>query len=85
MTHVLDVAHVSPLWDGRGRVQSLHPAQTAVARTQSNRYTGVPFATALGNHSADAIEMRTQPWEAGYAGTDNAPWMAKPPSKYNGL
>ncbi len=29
--------------------------------------------------------MRTQPWEAGWAGTDDAPWMAIPPLKYSGL
>ena len=60
-------------WNGRVRIPSLHTAEKAVALTQSKRYTGVPFATALGNHSADAIEMRTHPWEAGYAGTERAP------------
>src|SRR5205814_9374304 len=44
-------------------------------------YTGVPFGTFEGNHSASYIGMRTQPCDAGYAGTDGAPWMAMPPLK----
>jgi hypothetical protein len=48
-------------------------------------YTGVPLETLDGNHSAAPMGMRTQPCDAGYAGTDRAPWMAMPPLKYSGL
>ena len=48
-------------------------------------YTGVPFGTFEGNHSASNMGMRTHPCDAGEAGTDGEPWMAMPPLKYSGL
>ena len=48
-------------------------------------YTGVPLGTAPGNQADAYIGMRTHPCEAGYAGTEGAPWMAMPPLKYSGL
>ena len=44
-------------------------------------YTGVPFGTAPGNQLAVDIGIRTQPCEAGPAGTEGEPWMAIPPLK----
>ena len=44
-------------------------------------WTGMPMWTWPGNHSAALIGMRTQPWEAGWAGTDFDPWTAMPPLK----
>ena len=48
-------------------------------------YTGVPFGTWLGNHVEMYIGIRTQPCDAGYPGTEGAPWIAMPPLKYSGL
>ena len=48
-------------------------------------YTGVPFGTLDGNHSASYIGRRTHPCDAGYAGTDSEPCIAMPPLKYSGL
>ena len=38
--------------------------------------TWVPRPTCDGNHSAECIEMRMQPCDAGCAGTDSDPWTA---------
>jgi hypothetical protein len=48
-------------------------------------YTGVPLGTFDGNHPASNIGILTQPWDAGYDGTDGSPCMAMPPLKYSGL
>ncbi len=55
------------------------------ARGPPSTYTGVPLATEVWNHCAAAIVIRTQPCDAGYTGTDGAPWIAIPPLKYSGL
>ena len=37
-----------------------------------------PLFTSDGKYSAMCIGIRTQPWEAGYVGTDSEPWIAMP-------
>ena len=47
-------------------------------------YTRIPIGVRWKNRFATYIGMRTQPWLAGWVGTDVLPWKAKPLWKYAG-
>ena len=68
----------------RAGAQAARPAAEELPG-QSWTDTVAPFGTTPASHWAVATVTRTQPCDAGYRGTEPAPWMAYPPVKYNGL
>ena len=63
---------------GGGSCLAWTAGAAATGAVPSTTYTGSPWATRPGKYSAMCMGMRTQPWEAGWVGTDSEPCTAMP-------
>ena len=76
---------VHPLATSRPQPVHLPDADGSGAGQLRNTSITSPVFTSEGKYSAMCMGIRTQPWLAGWLGTEPAPCTAMPPLKYTGL